>query len=135
MHRSRLLQVTAAMLDKADKEMAALLAEAYNGHEGDAEFPLSEHLTARAMQVTAATHDEADKEMAAMLAGAYEDVKAMLTRNRGALDLAIDALLEQTTLSGAEVRHRKQQAASCSLANSTQTGKDRVLRACRTRAA
>lgn len=81
-----------------------------------ADFPLSEHLTARATQVTAATHDEADKEMAAMLAGAYEDVKAMLTRNRGALDLAIDALLEQTTLSGAEVRHRKQQAASCSCA-------------------
>lgn len=55
------------------------------------------------VQVTATTHDDADQEMAALLAGAYNDVKQMLSQNRVALDAAIEALLEKTTLSGQEV--------------------------------
>lgn len=56
------------------------------------------------MQVTAATHDAADREMARLLAEGYDDVMALLQRNRGALDATIDALLDQTTMSGQEVR-------------------------------
>lgn len=56
------------------------------------------------LQVTAAAHDAADREMARLLAEAYGDVRAMLQRNQGALHRTIDALLEQTTLSGQEVR-------------------------------
>lgn len=51
----------------------------------------------------AATHDAADREMARLLAEAYDDVTALLQRNRPALDAAIDALLEQTTMSGQQV--------------------------------
>jgi hypothetical protein len=56
------------------------------------------------LQVTAATQDAADREMAKLLAEAYDDVLATLQRNRGALDKTIDVLLEQTSMSGQQVR-------------------------------
>lgn len=56
------------------------------------------------LQVTAATQDAADREMAKLLADAYDDVLATLQRNRTALDKAVSVLLEQTTMSGQEVR-------------------------------
>ena len=43
-------------------------------------------------QITAETHDAADREMGQLLTEAYEDVKAMLMRNRVALDATIAAL-------------------------------------------
>ncbi len=56
------------------------------------------------LQVTAATQDAADREMAKLLAEAYDDVLETLQRNREALDLTVSTLLEQTTMSGQQVR-------------------------------
>ena len=42
--------------------------------------------------------------MAKLLAEAYDDVVATLQRNRKALDRTIDVLLEQTSMSGQQVR-------------------------------
>ena len=56
------------------------------------------------LQVTAATQDAADREMAQLLAEAYDDVLETLQRNRTALDKTVSTLLEQTTMSGQQVR-------------------------------
>jgi ATP-dependent Zn protease len=56
------------------------------------------------LQVTAATQDAADREMAKLLAEAYDDVLETLQRNREALDVTVSTLLEQTTMSGQQVR-------------------------------
>lgn len=54
--------------------------------------------------MTAATQDAADREMAQLLAEAYDDVLETLQRNRTALDKTVSTLLEQTTMSGQQVR-------------------------------
>ncbi|KAI3429278.1 hypothetical protein D9Q98_005374 [Chlorella vulgaris] len=53
--------------------------------------------------VPPALHYAADTEMEKILQASYEDVKAMLARNRDALDRIIEALLEKDTLDGDEV--------------------------------
>lgn len=58
------------------------------------------------MQITHDTHLAVDQEMQEVLDQAYSDVKAMLQRNRKALDALIEALIEAPNqqLEGPEVR-------------------------------
>ena len=55
-------------------------------------------------QVTAETQEVADFHMELLLNEAYGAAKAMLERNRGALDVLVEALLANSIISGEEVR-------------------------------
>lgn len=58
------------------------------------------------MQITYDTHLAVDQHMQIMLDEAYANVKAMLDRNRAALDMTIDRLISapDQQLDGTEVR-------------------------------
>lgn len=58
------------------------------------------------MQITYDTHLAVDQHMQTMLDEAYANVKAMLDRNRAALDMTIDRLISapDQQLDGTEVR-------------------------------
>ncbi len=58
------------------------------------------------MQITYDTHLAVDQHMQVMLDEAYANVKAMLDRNRAALDMTIDRLISapDQQLDGTEVR-------------------------------
>ena len=58
------------------------------------------------MQITYDTHLAVDQHMQLMLDEAYASVKAMLNRNRAALDMLIDCLISapDQQLDGTEVR-------------------------------
>lgn len=58
------------------------------------------------MQITYDTHLAVDQHMQVMLDEAYANVKAMLDRNRAALDMTIDRLINapDQQLDGTEVR-------------------------------
>ncbi|PRW60287.1 cell division isoform A [Chlorella sorokiniana] len=57
-------------------------------------------------------HTVADQEMERLIEEAYDEVKAMLQRNRTALDILIEGLVEKSTLDGDEVRRVVEQHAS-----------------------
>ena len=57
-----------------------------------------------AVQFTYATHYQADQLMERLLNEAYNEAKALLQRNKAALDLLVNLLQERMTLDGEVVR-------------------------------
>ncbi|CAG9461273.1 unnamed protein product [Pedinophyceae sp. YPF-701] len=54
--------------------------------------------------VSGSTHAGCDEQMTALLSEAYDDARAMLVRNRAALEALVDELLEKESLTGEQVR-------------------------------
>lgn len=56
--------------------------------------------------------DEANKRMKSMLENSYSQAKAMLSRNRQALDALIEELMQNDTITGHRVREIVEQYAN-----------------------